>query len=386
MERRKDKKGKVLKTGESQRKDGRYCYRYMGLDGKRKYIYDMDLNSLREKERQINRDIEDKIYSNDITMNDCFDRYMSVRVNLKEGTKHKYILEYDRWIRNTWFGKKMISAIKKTDVLLFYKEKSEILSDGTIRILNKYIHSALELAVDDDLIRKNPADNCTKEYMGSKPREALTKEQTLNFLEFADNYEGGKAYLLAVKIMLGTGLRVGEITGLTWNDLDFKGRTINVDKQFTIIAGGGRHEYHISKPKTESGIRKVPMSDDVMEMLNKHKKDTYFESVKFGANIDGYSGFVFHTRTGLPILPSRINEYINEVVAAYNDSRKDKLPKISCHIMRHTFCTRMAELGINPKSLQYIMGHSNYKTTADIYITETNEHATEEFLRILHQA
>lgn len=386
MERRKDNKGRVLKTGESQRKDGRYCYRYKALNGERKYIYDMDLNSLREKERQINRDIEDCIYSNDITMNDCFERYMKSKTDLREGTRHKYYLEYDRWIAGTWFGNKLISKIKKSDVLLFYKEKSETLANGTIRCLHKYIHSALEMAVDDDLIRKNPANNCIKDYMGSKVREAMTVEDTLKFLDFAENYDYGKNYLLAAKIMLGTGLRVGEVTGITWNDVDFKNKTINIDKQFTLIAGGGKHEYHISKPKTESGVRKVPMSDDVLEMMQGHKRETFFESMKYGVSVDGYSGFVFHTRTGLPVLANRINDYLSKVVKAYNEAHEDKLPKISCHTMRHTFCTRMAEMGINPKSLQYIMGHSSYQTTADVYITETENHAQEEFEKVLHHA
>lgn len=386
MERRKDNKGRVLKTGESQRADGRYCYRYKALNGERKYIYDMDLNSLREKERQINRDIEDGIHSNDMSMNECFERYMKTKVDLREGTRHKYNLEYNRWIRETWFGNKLISKLKKSDVLLFYKEKSETLSNGTIRCLHKYIHPALEMAVDDDLIRKNPANNCVKDYMEITVREAMTKEDTLKFLEYAENLNTGHNYLLAVKIMLGTGLRVGEVTGITWDDVDFKDKTINIDKQFTLIAGGGKHEYHISKPKTESGMRKVPMSDDIIEMMRQHKKDTYFESLKYGTSVDGYKGFVFNTRTGLPILANRINDYLAKTVNSYNESHEDKLPKISCHTMRHTFCTRMAELGINPKSLQYIMGHSNYKTTADVYITETENHAQEEFERILHQA
>lgn len=386
MERRKDNKGRVLKTGESQRKDGRYCYRYKALNGERKYVYDMDLNSLREKERQINRDIEDGIYSNDITMNECFDRYMKTKVDLREGTRHKYNLEYDRWIRSTWFGNKLISKLKKSDVLLFYKEKSETLANGTIRCLHKYIHSALEMAVDDDLIRKNPSNNCIKNYMENTVREAMSKEDTLKFLEYAESLETGHTYLLAVKIMLGTGLRVGEVTGITWNDVDFKSKTINIDKQFTLIAGGGKHEYHISKPKTESGIRKVPMSDDVFDLIKKHKEMTYFESMKYGVSVDGYSGFVFHTRTGLPILSNRINDYLAKTVNSYNETHEDKLLKLSCHTMRHTFCTRMAELGISPKSLQYIMGHSSYKTTADVYITETENHAQEEFERIMHQA
>ena len=386
MERRKDNKGRVLKTGENQRKDGRYCYRYQSLNGERKYVYDTDLSSLREKERQIIRDIEDGINSNNITMNECFDRHMKTKVDLREGTRHKYNLEYDRWIRNTWFGNKSISKLKKSDVLLFYKEKSETLANGTIRCLHKYIHSALEMAVDDDLIRKNPANNCIKDYMESTVREAMTKEDTVKFLEYAESLDKGNNYLLAVKIMLGTGLRVGEVTGITWDDVDFKDKTINIDKQFTLIAGGGKHEYHISKPKTESGIRKVPMSDDVFDLMKKHRDASYFQSMKYGTSVDGCKGFVFHTRTGLPILASRINDYLAKTVNSYNETHDDKLPKLSCHIMRHTFCTRMAELGINPKSLQYIMGHSSYKTTADVYITETENHAQEEFEKILHQA
>ena len=386
MERRKDNKGRVLRTGESQRQDGRYCYRYKDLDGKRKYIYDLDLNSLREKEKQINRDIDDKVYSNDITMNDCFDRYMSVKTDLRDGTRHGYNVEYDRWIRGTWFGNKKISLIKKSDVLLFYKEKSEKLSSGTIRCLHKYIHPALEMAVEDDLIRKNPSNNCIKDYMENKPMEAMTKDQTLKFIEYAENYQYGSGYLLAVKIMLGTGLRVGEVTGMTWDDVDFKSKTININKQFTLVSGGGKHEYHISEPKTKSGYRKIPMSDDVLELMKEHKTKTFFQSKKYGTNVDGYSGFVFHTRTGLPILPNRINDYLAKLVKSYNDEHEEKLPKISCHTMRHTFCTRMAELGINPKSLQYIMGHSSYKTTSDVYITETEEHASSEFERVLHQA
>ena len=107
---------------------------------------------------------------------------------------------------------------------------------------------------------------------------------------------------------------------------------------------------------------------------------------KSGAEVDGYKGFVFHTRTGLPILPNRINDYLAKVVKIYNDTHEDNLPELSCHIMRHTFCTRMSEKGINPKTLQYIMGHSTYKTTADVYVTETEEHVFEEFQKILHQA
>lgn len=383
MGKRKDTKGRALRDGETQRSDGRYCYRYIGLDGKRKYIYSRDLNELREKERKINKDLDDGIYSNSITLNQAYERYMAVKTDIRNGTRHKYNLEYNRWIRDTWLGNMQIYNIKKSDILLFYKEKSKKLSNGTIRCLHKYIHPTLEMAVEDDLIRKNPANNCVKDYRESEPREALNKEDTVKMLEYAEIYDYGKEYLLAVKIMLGTGLRVGETVGLTWEDLDLKNKTIRVNKQFTLIAGGGKHEYHISKPKTSKSIRNVPMSKDVYDMIKKHREQTYFKSIKYGISIDGYSGFVFHTRTGLPILPNRINDYLAKLIRSYNETHEDNLPTVSCHTMRHTFCTRMAELGINPTSLQYIMGHSSYKTTADVYITETENHAREEFYRAL---
>ena len=383
MASRKDSKGRALREGETQRSDGRYCYRYNGLDGKRKYIYDKDLNELRQKEKQIQKDIDDHIYSNDITMNECFDRYMATKNDLREGTRHRYNLEYDRWVRNTWFGNKRIKDIRKSDVLLFYKEKSQTLSDGTIRCIAKYVFPALEMAADDDLIRKNPAKDCAKDYSETKVRKAVSSEDIVKMLEFAERYEYGKEYLLAVKIMLGTGLRVGETVGLTWDDLDFTNGCMNIDKQFTLIAGGGKHEYHISKPKTDSGKRMVPMSEDVLRMLKEHKDATYFKSKKFGVSVDGYSGFVFHTRSGLPILPNRINDYFAKLIKAYNETHEDQLPKMSCHLMRHTFCTRMAELGINPKTLQYIMGHSSYKVTSDVYITENAEHVNAEFRRVI---
>ena len=384
MASRKDSKGRVLKEGESQRKDGRYCYRYMGLDGKRKYIYSRDLNELRKMERQATKDVEDHIYSNNITMNECFDRYMETKINIRETTRHSYNIEYDRWIRNTWFGRKIIKDIHKSDVLLFYKEKSETLSAGSVRALHKYINPALEMAVDDDLIRKNPAKNCTKDLGTSPKKKALTADEVVRMLDYAENcYPYGKMYLLAIKIMLGTGLRIGECIGLTWDDLDFQNSKINISKQFVLIAGNGKHEYHISEPKTSSGVRVIPMSADVRQMLLEHKEQTYFKSTRFGASVDGYSGFVFHTRSGLPVLPNRVNDYLEKLTSSYNELYEEPLPKLSCHLMRHTFCTRMAELGINPKTLQYLMGHSNYRVTADFYITETAEHAKQEFERVV---
>lgn len=124
------------------------------------------------------------------------------------------------------------------------------------------------------------------------------------------------------------------------------------------------------------------MSDDVYDLLCELKRDTYFDSIKFGSNVDGYTGFVLHTRTGLPILTARFNDYARKVTTYYNDNHEDQLPNVSCHICRHTFCTRMAELNMNPSALQKMVGHASYQTTADVYISVDDDFVNKEFLEL----
>lgn len=255
MERRKDAKGKVLRKGENQRKDGTYMYRYYDLNHDRKSIYAKTLNELREKEEHINGDLRDGIYSNDSTLNETFDRYLE-NSSIKERTKYKYRTEYDRWIRCTWLGKKKIRTIVKSDIVKFYKEKAGTLSNGTIRCIHKYINGALNMAFEDDLIRKNYAPSCIEPYLDSNKRHALTSSETKRFLETAESMNEGKNYLLGFKLMLLTGLRIGETSGLTWDDIDLKNRIINVNHQFVQGDEKSRTAYHIDNPKTFKGKKK----------------------------------------------------------------------------------------------------------------------------------
>lgn len=384
MERRRDNKGRVLKKGETQRKDGRYCYRYKGPDGKRKYVYSQDLNELRIKEKQIDRELDRDTYDEGQTLNDAFDRYMSTKKALKEATVNNYLHQYEIWVRNSWLGNKRISAIKKSDILLFYKEKSEALSDGSIRNIQKHIYAALQLAVDDDLIAKNPAVNCSKDYTQRSEKRALTKEETRKLLEYAETFRARGEYIVAVKLMLGTGMRIGETLGLTWSDIDLANRLICVNKQFKVISGRGKYVFHISSPKTKKSVRNIPMSEEVCHVLSDYKQQTYFQSMQFQEKVDGYNGFVFFNKIGVPMNPQNVNKYLKRLVESYNKTHADKLPHVSCHILRHTFCTRMSELRMNSKTLQSIMGHASYIITSNVYITETDEHIKEEFNRVMN--
>lgn len=384
MERRKDSKGRVLRRGESQRKDGTYMFRYNDLTKKRRSVYAKTLSELRKKEEEIQQDIHLGLYSNDFTLNQIFERYLQQNSMLKDRTRHKYATEYNRWIGDTWLGHKKIKNIVKSDIVLFYKEfANKGYANGTIKCIHKYINGALNMAYEDDLIRRNYATSCIEPYMKTNKRIAMTKEETRKLLETCESYPSGKNYLLLVKLMLMTGLRIGEAAGLTWNDVDLKQRTINVNHQFVCGDEKSRTAYHIDVPKTQNSKRIVPMSEDVYQLLKHLKETTYFDSLKFGTSLDGYSGFVVHTRSGLPVLTPRVNAYLKRMVELYNSSHDDKLPNITCHICRHTFCTRMAEMNINPNALQKIMGHSSYKTTADFYITTECDFVNEEFFRVM---
>lgn len=384
MERRKDNKGRVLRKGEVQRSDGTYMYRYKDLDGKRISVYAKTLNDLREKEARIDKDLSDGVYTTDITLNQLFARYIEQNVNIKPRTKHKYNVEYNRWVYNTWIGHRMINQLVKSDIVKFYKElKEKGYSNGTIKCIHKYINGALNMAYEDDMIRRNFAASCIEPYKKTEKRYALSKEETAKFLETAEKYGKGKMYLLGFKLMFLTGLRVGEVSGLTWDDIDLKKKVINVDHQFILGDENSRTSYHIDSPKTFNSTRKVPMSNDVYDLFKELKADTFFEAFKFGSEVDGYKGFVLHTRTGLPILTARFNEYAKLIVKLYNESHEDKLPNVSCHICRHTFCTRMAELNINPSALQKIVGHGSYATTANVYISVEDDFVNEEFFKVM---
>lgn len=383
MTKRKDSKGRVLKDGESERKDGRYSYRYTGPDGKRKEIYAKDLNELRQKEKTILQEIQLGISNEKITLNECFERYMKAKTNIRESTAHQYTANYERWVKETWLGRKYVKDIKRTDILLFGKEKQNTLSGTTVKSIVGLIFSVLQMAVLDDLIAKNPANGCTRTILGGKPREAIPEDDLKKFLDYAESLNTGKNFLTLTKFLLGTGLRIGEAAGLTWKDVDLSNGLLEVNKQMSYTCGKLGKGFKVTPVKTESGNRVVPLSEDMVSLLKTHKNLTFFEGAGSGFTVDGYEGFVFHTSSGSPYTSSEVNAYYEKIARRYKKAHSDELPHVSCHLLRHTFCTRMAYAGMNPQALQYIMGHSNFSLTARAYISKDEHHASVEFKRVM---
>ena len=388
MERRKDKKGRVLQKGERQRKDGLYVYQYKDICGKRKSVYSRDLSALRREERKICRDIEDNINSAgaDITLNQLFDRYMALKNDLANSTRMNYIGLWECRIRKQPLGNKKISIIKKSDILNFFSGLAEEgLSYETLRTFAGIITPCFELAIDDDLIRKNPCRDCLKGYFRRDAEEKLplTEQQQKYFLDFVINHPIYAKHYPMLDIMIETAVRCGELIGLTWDDVDFKSNTLHITHQLLYKKKDGKYQLYADSPKTRSGIRDIPMTQKAKRALLQQRKYQLAEGMRTNVTIDGYNNFCFSTKHRKPLMPSAINNTLYNIVRAYNIRERESadrekrppelLPQISAHILRHTGCTRMAEAGVDPKVLQYIMGHNNIAVTMDVY-----NHVSEE--------
>ena len=231
---RTDKRGRSLRTGECQRKDGRYQFQYKNSAGKRQCVYDTTLSGLREKEKQILKDLQDGIRSEDsrkITVSDLVEMYFEHHRGIKEATSSSYRKIFHTHIKHTPLGKKPICSIKISDMMKFYNSLLDKgLSTGYIHIMNAFLSPAFDMAVDDDLLRKNPCSGIMSklEKTEKTPKNAMTLAEQKCFLNYLENSKRFHTYLPLFTILLGTGMRIGECLGLTWNDIDLNNKLIHI--------------------------------------------------------------------------------------------------------------------------------------------------------------
>lgn len=395
---RKDDKGRLLHEGESQRKDGRYMYQYTDLYGDRRSVYSWRLTrhdrvipgkkmepSLREKENQIQADLFDKITpaGANIKVYELVDKYVALKSNtgVRESTKASYRTVLNLLQKDS-FGGKRIDKVKLSDAKSWLVKLQQ--KDGrgfsTIRSIRGVMRPAFQMAVDDDLIRKNPFsfELMSVIYNDSVTREALSREDERKFLEFVKKDNHFSKYYDGIWILFNTGLRISEFVGLTRKQIDFKNKKIIVDHQLQRYSRTG---YMIVEPKTEAGVREIPMTDEVaaaFKRIIKSRKKPKVEPI-----IDGYSGFLFLDKDNNPMVALHWEKYFQHICEKYNSIYKVQMPKVTPHVCRHTFCSRMAAARMNPKTLQYIMGHSDISVTLNTYTHFGFEDVEEEFKRLV---
>ena len=309
----------------------------------------------------------------EITVAELVDRYINLKRGLKQNSMRAYGSAVNR-VHSDPFGQRKIRTVKLSDAKGWFVALHDSgIKQNTIGVLQSIVRPAFEMAVDDDMIRKNPFKFKLSDVIPNDAfvRDALTKEQQDKYLQFIRDY-GHDNYYDDIVILLGTGLRVSELHGLTRSDIDFERRRIYVRHQLCRTA---EKPYFITEPKTKSGIRRIPMTDSVYMAFRRVLRDRVAPKVEM--LVDGHSGFVFLDREGKPKVGMHLQNYMRGIQKKIARIYGRSFPRVTPHVLRHTFCTDMQRAGIDVKSLQYLMGHSNVSVTLDIY-THVNFDAVEE--------
>jgi integrase len=393
-EKRRDNRGRVLRFGESQRQDGRYAFKYKDHDGSVKFVYSWRLDkndrtpagkkrelSLREKEKQIEHDLFDHIVSNggNYTVLELVKKYVSLKTGVRHNTEANYNFVINI-IAKADFGKLRIDKVHLSDAKgWLIKLQKEGRGYSTIHSVRGVLRPAFQMAVDDDLIRKNPFnfELASVVVNDSVTREAITKKQEREFLGFIQADEHFSRYYDGIYILFHTGLRISEFCGLTIGDIDFREMRINVDHQ---LQRKRDMTYVVEPTKTSSGTRMVPMTKEVADCFRRILANRIKPKVE--PMIDGYTGFLLLDKNEMPMVALHWEKYFKHILDKYNSIYKVQLPKITPHVCRHTFCSNMAKSGMNPKTLQYIMGHSDISVTLNTYSHVGFEDAKEELSRV----
>lgn len=393
---RRDNKGRKLFNGESQRKDGKYEYKYQDAWGKRKTVYSWKLTptdrvpagkrddiSLREKIKQIQKDLNSNITPDggNFTVLELVEKYISQKTGVRHNTRSNYNFVVNV-IKKEAFGQKRIDKIKMSDAKEWLIKMQQIDGRGysSIHTIRGVVRPAFQMAVDDDLLVKNPFEFQLNTVVvnDSVTREAITRQQERDFLEFVKNDKHFCKYYDGIYILFKTGLRISEFVGLTKKNLDFENNRIIVDHQLQRTRD---MKYIIEDTKTESGERMVPMTPEVKEAFQRilaNRKNPKVEPM-----VDGYSGFLYLDKNGRPMVALHWEKYFQHIREKYNKIYRVQMPKVTPHVCRHTFCSNMAKSGMNPKTLQYIMGHSDISVTLNTYTHLNYDDAEEEMQKVV---
>lgn len=377
---RKDNKGRILRDGEQQRKDGRYMYIYTDpLTKEKSYIYSWKLEShdkvpvgkkntksLREKIKELQKNELDGIWHHggELKVLELVEKYINTKKGVRPTTQNGYgvVINY---LKKDPFGNKRIDTVRVLDAkewIMSLQGKGK--SYSSIHAIRGVLRPAFALAEESDYIRKNPFNFDLKDVLinDSTKRNALEPKAERRFLDFVKNDEDFSECYDGMLILFKTGLRISELCGLTFRDIDMDERTININHQLQTTGHKGKY---IEKTKTNAGKRVLPMTEEVYEAFQRviaNRKAPKVEQI-----IDGYSGFMFLDRRGKAMVSYQWQKRFQHAVEKYNKIYKTELPRITPHVCRHTYCTNMAKRMISPKTLQYLMGHSSIEVTMNVY-------------------
>lgn len=306
-----------------------------------------------------------------ITLSQWFHTWLfTYRIHdLKPSSFERYEGLYKNYILNSSIGSIKLKDLKTSHIQTYYNslvlEKDK--SPSTIKTINKCLKSSLSQALKEGYILKNHCLYITlpKEHDNLNNSDIIrvfTIEEQKLFMNAALKSNNGLIYIFA----LGTGLRLGELLALRWSDINLKEKTISITKTiketYTFDKNEKRHYAIIEQPpKTASSIRKIPLNDNLIDLLQNHRKE---QLLSRNENIDIYFDdyLVFCAPSGVYLNSSNVRKSFKRILKKCNLSSDFRI-----HDLRHTFATRLFEKGVAPKTVQSFLGHSNVQTTLNIY-------------------
>ena len=367
----KDLKGKELGKGISQRADKYYVGRFTNRYGRREQKVFPKLQECRQwlADAQYADEHSNIAFASDMTVKAWFDYWIAMKTRtVRPNTVRNYTERYNRNIHPV-IGQELLSNVKP----LQCQQIMNIMADEGYKTSTIYqtriaLYNMFDYAFQNDVIVKNPCNSMVKSDIG-KPadkKEALTLEQQKKFV----NGIQGNAYEKQYRFLLQTGLRTGEMVGLKWEDIDFENHTMTISRSMEYRHSTG--EWRIGPPKSKSGYRTIPLTDEAIDILRLQKaKNASFKVIPME-----WAEFVFLCKKGTPVKNSTYDTMLFKLC------EKIGIPKFSMHVLRHTFATRCIEAGMKPKTLQTILGHSNIGITMNLYVHTTEAEKLKEINKI----
>lgn len=395
----KNLKGKELGKGFSQRKDGRYIFRFTDRFGNRNTLYNDSLSELKKESKKIVALNDLKLNKNNtnVTLDDLYDMAMKSYIpnNLKITSLIVYKRAYENHIKDTHLGKTKLCNIKVLDIQEYLTDINNSDTPTVAYILKCMLSQMFNFAVLYELRDYNPMTSIKYKKNDNKEKvESLTDYELDLFIKESSS---SKLYNLLM-LLLNTGLRISEAIALTEDDIDFENEVININRQLRVYTGKEieitKHKYSLIKPKRNS-MRKVPMNDETKEILrnqiqlskqykkdiknNKYRYDKYINALDY----DNIKNLIFVNKKCLPIQSNVTDVELYKIKNNILDKYGIEIKKLSCHVLRHTFTTLCYHGGMNQKLLSTILGHKNISTTNDVYVSAfVNGKETQNLLKL----
>ncbi len=291
--------------------------------------------------------------------------YQYKSVTVKQGTLESYVCMYQYYIQSE-FGNQPITKINGEKIQLFYNRMAK---DGyagaTISLLRALLNSMFGQAYRNGYLDKNPVEQAIlPKVIGKRERRVLTVQEQNLLLRYGKGNEIEGIIFTA----LSTGMRIGEICGLEWKNINFKDQEIIIDGTLKNTRDG---KFFKDNPKTQSSYRVIPMISRLSKLFEQIKQIQLYDKTVKKENwnpISGLEHLVFTRQDGKPFTGQHIRQQLDRIVVSINKEEPELgFGHITPHTLRHTFATRALENGIPPKIVQEILGHSSIRMTLDFY-------------------